>query len=327
MFNEASLAHYAEFRYRPAKGLWVITAYYNPCGYERRYYNYRVFVDTLCQSGIPLLTVECAFGNQAFTLPKDPNVVQIRSSSVIWQKERLLNLAISWLPASCRYVAWVDCDVLFLNPHWANDTVELLNHVPLVQLFETCNRLPEENLAKQNCGSVCNSFGSITPRNPALLKTGHFEKHGHTGYGWAARRELLDRHGLYEYAIIGSGDHYIAHAAFGDGDGSCLDLMTDRDRKQIRHFQDWAIPFSESVEGRVGATPGGVLHLWHGNLEKRRYLLRNRELTELEFDPFTDITALPGKPLEWSSTLRKPKLISMLQEYFASREEDGSLAA
>lgn len=327
MLKESVPGDYSNFRYRPAKGLWVITAYYNPCGYGTRYKNYRIFAETLKQSGINLLTVECAFGEQPFTLPRDQKVVQVRSRSVIWQKERLLNLAISWLPPSCRYVAWIDCDLLFLNPNWAKETAELLDEVSLVQVFKTCNRLPERNLSEKDRGSVCRSFGDVAPADPAILKLGHFEKHGHTGYGWAARRELLDKHGLYEYAIIGSGDHYIAHAAFGDGNGACLGLMTGKDQKQIRHFQDWAVPFSESVAGRVSATPGEVLHLWHGDLEKRKYLRRNRELTELGFDPFTDIAAAPGKPLEWSVSMNKPGLSAMFEEYFASRQEDGSTTA
>lgn len=318
--------NFEDFRYRHASGLWVVTAYYNPCDYETRRYNYRIFSETLKKSGIPLLTVECAFGDQPFTLPQGADVVRVRSKSIIWQKERLLNLAISWLPSNCRYVAWLDCDLLFQNFNWARDIVDLLGQAPLVQVFETCNRLSAENLGAIHGGSVCKSFAAITPFNPDILKLGHFEKHGHTGYGWAARRDLLDAHGLYEYAIIGSGDHYMAHAAFNDPRGTCLELMTGADRNQIQHFTDWAVPFGSDVRGRVAAVPGNVFHLWHGDLESRRYLHRNRELTRLGFNPYTDLVARPGRPLEWISNLQKPELVSMFSGYFASRREDGSSA-
>lgn len=314
----------SNFKYKPTKALWVVTPYYNPCNYQRRRFNYDIFRSTLIQSGIPLLTIECAFGNDTHTLPVAPDIIKVHSGSMIWQKERLLNLAISWLPSSCKFVAWIDCDVLFMNTGWAEDTVNLLNKVPLVQTFEQCNRLPAENMLNPDDGHTCTSFASITNKDANALLSGVFEKHGHTGYGWAARRELLDRHGLYECAIIGSGDHYMAHAAVGDFDGRCMDLMTKNDRAQLDHFTDWARPFFSSVNGNVGTVPGKIVHLWHGNIENRQYMKRNRELTEHSFNPFTDLIARPGKPLEWTPKLDKPALVEMFGRYFASREEDGS---
>lgn len=326
MLRESVPREYSDFRYRPAKGLWVVTAYYNPCGYGTRFRNYQIFAETLRRSGVPLLTVECAFGDQPFTLEKSPNVVQVRSSSVIWQKERLLNLATSWLPSSCRYVAWLDCDLLFENKEWAVETAALLDEVPLVQVFETCNRLSEGNFSTTKGRSVRRSFASVTPKDPSVLKLSHFETHGHTGYGWAARRSLLDRHGLYEFAIIGSGDHFMAHAAFGDEGGKCLELMSGEVWNQIKHFLDWAEPFADSVAGRVRATSGEVVHLWHGDLENRRYFERSRDLIRLGFNPYTDLVASPGKPLEWNPSMNKPELVTMFEKYFSSRQEDGSFA-
>ncbi|MBI3633739.1 MAG: hypothetical protein HY226_05630 [Candidatus Vogelbacteria bacterium] len=316
---------FEEFRYKRAEGLWVITPYFNPCGYKRREFNYKVFARALERSGIPLLTIECAFGDQSFTLPESHDIVRVRSNSLLWQKERLMNLAISWLPKACTAVAWADCDLLFGNPNWAVDTMRLLEKVPVVQLFETCNRLPEENLANRAGGDVCRSFASVTPSDPSILNLGHFEKHGHTGYGWGATRELLERHGLYEYAIIGSADHYISHAAFGDFAGPCMKLMMDGDEPQLEHFRNWAEPFYRDVAGKVAAVPGEVLHLWHGDLKQRKYLLRNHQLTKYRFDPFTDLVARPGRPFEWAPGVHKEKseLVEMFAGYFASREEDG----
>jgi hypothetical protein len=314
-----------DFLYEPAEGLWVVTAYYNPCGYKSRLRNYQIFAESLRRSGIPLLTVECAFGSESFSLPKSDLVVQVGSNSLIWQKERLLNLGISWLPKSCKYVAWLDCDLVFENRNWAVDTVRLLDKVPVVQVFETCNRLPEGGLKDKERGEICRSFASITPMNPRILEIGHFEKHGHTGYGWAARRNLLDKHGLYEYAIIGSADHYMAHAIYGDFGGACMELATNKDNCQLNHFRDWAEPFYADVRGELAAVPGNVFHLWHGNLINRGYLKRNHELTSRGFDPYTDLLANPGKPLEWRPGLKKTDLIEMFAGYFASREEDSSV--
>ena len=132
--------------------LWIIVSYFNPLNYRTRRFNYDVFIKALDQAGLNHLTVECAFDGQSFSLPNNPNVIKVRSNSVLWQKERLLNLAISWLPKSCRYVAWLDCDLLFMNPRWAVETVLLLNEYPIVQLFERCIRLPQGHLWYQGEG-------------------------------------------------------------------------------------------------------------------------------------------------------------------------------
>lgn len=308
--------------YRYAAGLAVVTAYYNPAGFRSRRRNYACFAKALKQSGIPLVTVECAFGDQPYDLPESVDVVRVRSKSVLWQKERLLNLAIRWLPPTCRYVAWLDSDLLFTNQNWARDTVDLLQEVELVQVFETCNRLPQDTDVG---GQRCRSFASVVTENPAALQAERFEEHGHTGYGWAASRALLETHGLYEHAIAGSADHYMAHAALGDLDSACIERMMRGSALLVEHFRDWAKPFHGSVRGRLRAVPGEVLHLWHGDLENRRYFLRHLELADLKFNPYTDLIARPGRPLELAGD--RPELAEWFQSYFASRQEDGVVPA
>lgn len=324
IFDNSGHTRAEDYQYASAEGLWVITPYFNPCGYKTRRVNYEAFASSLRRSGIPLLTVECAFGDQPFTLPESPDVIKIRSGSLLWQKERILDLTRSWLPRSCTGVAWIDCDLLFENGNWAVDLMKLLKQVPLVQLFESCNRLPEEGLGSKEKGDVCQSFASITPLDPSILCVGHYEKHGHVGYAWAETREIFDRHGLYEHAIIGSADHYMAHAAFGDIDGICVTRTMNHNAKQLDHFRSWAEPFYKDVNGRVAAVPGRINHLWHGDLQNRRYLQRNHELESHGFDPFTDLVANPGRPFEWAPGINKPELVEMFANYFASRKEDGS---
>jgi hypothetical protein len=252
----------------------------------------------------------------------------VRSKSVLWQKERLLNLAIQWLPRSCKFVSWQDCDLVFLNPQWAQETAQLLQSgINVVQLFQNCIRLPKDYSYVYTRGNVCKSFAEITPKNTSVLYAGRFDSHGHTGYAWAARRDILDEYGLYEYAIAGSGDHYIAHACYGDFDGPCICMMMVKDPILMNHFRDWALPFSESVQGRVSVVHGDVLHLWHGDLENRQYLSRHREMARHNFDPYHDLINAPGKPMEWRHGIQKQGLIDMFAHtFFASRKEDGDLA-
>ncbi len=312
-----------DYLYEPAPGLWVVTAYYNPLGYRTRRVNYDVFASLLRRSGIPVLTVECAFGDEGFDLPERSDVVKVRSRSLLWQKERLLNLAISWLPPSCTHVAWLDCDLVFRNPSWARGTLAALRESAVVQVFETCDRLPPDYAVANATSQICASFTQVVTRDPSMLRTGRFEDHGHTGYGWAASRELLDRHGLYEHAIAGSADHYMAHAAVGDVASACCERMMYKRPRLIEHFRRWAAGFHASVQGRIGTVPGEVLHLWHGELANRRYSLRHLEFSKFAFDPHTDLVALPGRPFELRPGDGKDALEAWFRSFFEQRHEDG----
>lgn len=127
--------------YIPCADLWVITPYYNPAGYRTRRENYEQFAAPIRTAGIPLITVEAAFGPEPFELQPAPDVIRVRGRDVMWLKERLINLAIAQLPPQAQKVAWFDGDILLSNPEWAVQTAALLNNFPVVQPFETVRRL------------------------------------------------------------------------------------------------------------------------------------------------------------------------------------------
>jgi hypothetical protein len=77
-----------------------------------------VFSEECRKSGAEFFTIECIFGEQqSFDLDPAPNVIQLRASSVLWQKERLINhLVGSFIPDSYSKIAWADCDLIFEKP-------------------------------------------------------------------------------------------------------------------------------------------------------------------------------------------------------------------
>lgn len=308
--------------YEQAPGFWVITTYFNPCRYKSRRQNYDIFASSLRTAGIPLLTVECAFGDDDFELPETLDTVRVRSKSVMWQKERLLNLAASWLPASCTGVGWLDCDILFMNARWAVDTMRLLKQHAVVQLFQTAVRLEQGNIYGAQPDRV-ESFGAVAPNRLHLLSCGRYDQHGHTGYGWAMRREIFDAVGLYEHAIYGSADHFMAHAIYGDMDGFCIHNVLAKSPYQYQCLKEWSEKFHTLVAGSFTAVPGEIVHLWHGELSNRRYFQRMLEVNALGFNPYTDVVSLPGKPLEWHPQMNNKGLRDYFVEYFKIRREDG----
>lgn len=303
--------------------LFVITTYFNPCGYATRRRNYDLFMDGVRKAGVSCITVECAFGNDHFELPASLDVIQVRAKTLLWQKERLLNLAASWLPRSCKYVAWLDCDILFDNPDWPSDLVRVLRSHKVAQVFETCLRL--ERGKEQTSHDLAESFASVMSSQPALLNAGRYDVHGHTGYGWAMHRQIFDEVGLYESAVSGSADHFMAHAIYGDYN-FCIQNALKHDPRQIDHLKTWGERFHAMVQGSLGVVPGRIRHLWHGDAVNRRYFLRMHEITDLGFDPWTDLHMEPGAPLEWAIGMNKPGLKQYFANYFASRNEDGVLA-
>lgn len=307
--------------------LWAVTCYFNPARYRRKLDNFRVFRGHLTA---PLVCVELSFGDDFALGPGDAEtVIQLRGGSVLWQKERLLNIALAALPASCEAVAWVDCDVIFERSDWPDLARRALRDRPLVQLFETrCNLARTAGIDPIDLRQVESqalslgyklASGTATPddvrRSDAPLTLAST-----AGVAWAARRDLLARHGLYDACILGTADRVIASAAIGRFDyGRDVILMNDR---QFTHYRAWGEPFSGAVQGKVGYIEGRAYHLWHGALEDRRYHERHEGLRRHGFDPATDIVLDVSGCWRWSSD--KPDMHAYVRTYFESRDEDGA---
>jgi len=102
-----------------------------------RYRNYWMFQRQSETSGAILYTCEIAFGGRDFeiTEPNNPRHLQLRASTELWQKENALNLLGQRLPPEAKYLAWIDADVQFARPDWAQETLHLLQHYDVIQMF------------------------------------------------------------------------------------------------------------------------------------------------------------------------------------------------
>lgn len=306
--------------HRPRDSLiWGITCYFNPVKSPVRRANYDTFRQRL---GVPLVTVELAYDDSFELGPTDADIiVHRRGTDVMWQKERLLNIALDSLPPGCRSVVWLDADTVFANDAWVAQLDRALDEYALVQPFARVHLLPR--------GAPPGPHPDATFRDSAAAAFAtdlavddwmqRFGDHGGRkvglGYAWAARRDLLRRHGFYDAAIIGGGDRAVVCAAYGHFAG-----LIEKHRmnpRQKQRFLDWAVPFQADVGGRVGWIDGDLYHLWHGHIESRRYAERHAALAAQAFDPYTDIAIGEGGVWQWNSD--KLALHRMLAEYFVSR--------
>ncbi len=307
--------------YACPRDLGIVTSYFNPCAFRGREANFERFVDPIRAAGIPLVVVEACFEGGGSRLPQKQGSLRVQARDLMWQKERLLDLGAAWLPAHCTKVAWLDADVIFERGDWALETSERLETAMVVQPFAQAVRLSRDATRPREGDDTFESFGSVFVNRPEELMHGKFELHGHTGFAWAARRDTLARHGLYDACIAGSSDHVMAHAFAGDSATSaCVTRVLGRGGRHLAHFRRWSRKLHEEVGGRLSFTPGRLLHLWHGTIENRRYMQRNRELRGFSFDPEVDIRISDTGCWEWASP--KPELHEWARRYFAERRED-----
>jgi hypothetical protein len=306
--------------YAPAPDLCVVVAFFNPCRSEIRTDNCRRVLRTLTSSGVPWRCVECAFDDSPFELEAQRNVIQVRSRSVLWQKERLLNLAIQELPDRFTKVAWIDADVCFSNPLWVIETSAALDRYAVVQPFEHAVRLTRD--ATCVCGGEVElvSFAALFAREPWGVAGADFWRHGHPGYAWAAQREWLERDGLYDAALSGTADHLMAHAFVGAWENPC---MYDRIALGPRwdHFKDWCSRVYPSLRSRLGYVPGTVFSLWHGSdARNHAYYCADHHLDVLGFHPAKDLFVNASGAWEWDTS--NVSLRRWALDYFQYREKD-----
>jgi hypothetical protein len=293
--------------------LFVIAVISNPCRYRTRYELYRRFAAHAAAAGATLITVEAAYGERPFavTSPDNPNHVQVRTSHELWIKENLINLGISRLPSDWNYVAWIDADVSFARPDWVEETIQELQHHPVVQMFSIAQDLSPAYEPIQTHRGFCASYRKKLRGGPAY-------EFWHPGYAWAARRDFVDGvGGLIDWAVLGAADHHMALAMIGEVDRSAPGNISPAYRAGLRRWQERA---ERTVHRNVGCVEGLLLHYWHGKKRDRRYIERWDVLTRNQFDPDVDLKR------DWQGLYqlagRSITLRDQIREYFRQRNED-----
>ena len=344
-----------------------ITTFFNPGRHQNKVDNFRKFRGSVAAQGLQMLCVELVFGDEsmpfqllsredlrsesmhgagdgrasstldsegesldhAHRAPDCDILVRRRTSSgnTLWQKERLLNIALEHLPRTVDKVMWLDSDLIFLNDDWVVETSELLDRFPVVQPFGWMTYLSSaqegtdavDQLATlplgQGVGLIYHSAGLGLQSFPDMCFRSNFLL-GHPGFAWAARREVITASGFYDRSIIGGGDRIMLNGFTGHyvGVSRKMPLAMAED---VRAFGRKLTPLVGPTN--VSYTPGVVLHIWHGNRADRDYTHRYQILLVNKYDPVHDVRVNEDGVLAWSS--EKPKLHRMVNEYFNNRKE------
>lgn len=299
--------------------LHVVTAYANPMRWNSRCRLFHAFAEHMLASGVCLTVVECAYGERPFELGAVAGArhVPVRSRTLVWNKENLLNLGIARLPHDWQYVAWIDADVFFRRADWAAETVHALQIHPVVQPWSDCYDLGPNDEHVQHHRSFCRLYHEGLPLTPKGRPGYTF---AHPGYAWAATRQALDwLGGLIETAALGAGDHHMAWALAGRVHESVPGGVTPG---YLAPLLAWQARAERHVMRSISAVSGTIEHRWHGDKSKRRYVDRWQWLVRELFDPGTDLKRNVWGVLELAGN--KPALARDIIRYFETRDEDAS---
>lgn len=280
-------------KYKTNSDAVIISCFFNPTNNPYRLKAFNRFYEDIKHLNHQI--VECVIGDSTPQLSSSKNITTVYTKNTLWHKESLLNHVIANLDKKYKYVFWVDADVIFTNKNWLVDAVEVLQHKNLVQLFEYCVHLDKDekspsfdtkkyekscfntNMAERH-SKMWRSFAANYVTKPFFAKDNNYNLHGHVGFAWGAKREVLDLVPLYDRALVGGADHIIAHAAAGHIPHNCITKSFTED---IEAVEEWSRKFFSVVGGSVGYVSGTLYHIWHGDLESRQYLKRIKEFTPI----------------------------------------------
>jgi hypothetical protein len=284
----------------------AVCCVFHPYGYTSHIDKYRAFIRRLLAQHVPILTLEVVREDRDdLELPDlGQRVLRLTQASPLWQKERLINFAISQEFIKAKKVVWLDTDVLLENGWWEQIRKDLETH-DIVQPFMRCIHMTHGNYepsvgTDHSCHGVACAHGWCAPRSEAHCR----------GLAWGADIEILKKFPLYDRHILGGNDRVWADAvcgypyvAFG---------VPKLDQHALNYY--WKL---RTQNFRVGYSRQLAWHIWHGDLRNRRHPMRDQILADADYDPEIDVVEEQG--LRWSSA--KPLLHENVVRYFVSRRE------
>jgi GR25 family glycosyltransferase involved in LPS biosynthesis len=230
--------------------LGIITTYFNPCGYKALKNNYNRFYNHIKHFG-DVFPVELSLDGDFFIQHQNAIRIQGNDRNIMWQKEALLNIGLEYLPKEYQNVAWLDCDIIFLDKHWLTQLHSLLDDFYIVQLFST--------VYKNNANNQ---------RITEHTNKSYFFPDGASGYAWAGRREILDEIKFLDTQILGMADTIMAQAFQGQQIQNFLNNQPDS--------LEWYNKTLSTVEKSCYYLNTEIEHMYHGQDCNKVYTYNDR---------------------------------------------------
>jgi len=243
---------------------------------------FRNFKKRLEKQGVKLYAVELSFGDQEYLLGGEDVYLRLRTNTILWHKESLLNILVKRLPPHIKKIAWLDSDIKVEAEGWGETLSGLLDRHKIVQLGRTHEYLNREGKVERSHRTT--GYGIHHNEKDWM----NFSKH-HPGLAWAASREFFsDCGGLFSYCLAGGGDGAMvpifANSRRRDGLSEDIkDWIIDEKKyniykehcptmlDRIREYKNKVAPY---VGGDISYLNCKIWHEWHAPQSRRGYATR-----------------------------------------------------
>jgi len=287
--------------------LAVVTCLFNIANFSRPQANLHRFLRQMKQCGVPVYGVEAKLfqhvsATETSTWTKWVNFNLGHRTQMVWQKEACLNAAEKLVPPEYDNIAWVDADVWFENPTWAEDTEKALEEFDVVQMFEMAHWTSKS--------------GKVELTRPSVAKKElNARWSSHPGFAWAMRRSVWrEGGGLYPFTVSGGCDTLMAVTFSGQKHWREIEGHMGANPST---FHQWA----EGYRGvKLGCVPGDLYHEWHGSRTDRQYKERMELMMRVNHEEHLQLA--DNGLLCWTEKAPQATITSAAR-YFVTRKEDG----
>jgi hypothetical protein len=291
----------------------VLMIMFNPTNSVRIVQNWLYVWNRLRAAGIPVFGAELLYPWQrASFLAPEFKTITVRSSSIMFHKEKLLERLVREVPESYTKLCAIDCDIVFQRPDWYDTVSAALDVMPVVQPYDRCFWM---NAELRIPVSAHPSAAAVLSEIRALHASGETDRlKGHPGFAMAMRREIRQ----FPWAVVGGGDSVF----FRGVAGLVGEFANPRMRRLLESaWKDW----SADAKTDIGCVAGGIWHMWHGPMANRQYYDRYAKFVEAVPASVRDIRDILVENAdgvwEWREDVRKEVNVMMLR-YFAGRDDD-----
>lgn len=303
--------------------LHVIGVISNPVRFHSRYRIAKEWITHIAKTPHVILhMVESAYGHRQHELESLCQELQIdylplRTHSEAWIKESMINLGArraigSW---NAKYLAWIDADVFFSDPNWAQEVLHQLQHFEVVQPWSDCLDLGPNGNVLQHFKSFGHQHQRRVPKQVHAGQRAY--QYAHSGFAWAVTRRFWENtQGLMDFAILGSADHHMAFSMISEAKNTIHQGMHPN---FFEACYEWQAKATRITHNEVGFVHGRIEHRFHGPKKRRYYRERWQILVDHQFDPETDLIRDSQGLIQ---LIGKPALEQAIKLYNRSRFED-----
>jgi hypothetical protein len=165
----------------------------------------------------------------------------------MFYKENIANVVEKRIPDTFTKILLLDADIVFEDAEWYDKVSRDLDRFECIQPFASAHYL--------------NPNFTVATSKDSFLRN---DREGHQGFAAAFQRKWLKMHGLYDYAVVGSGDTHLMYALKGRDPA-----ITHRNRAYV----DWCNSSSPQTLSHSFCDLT-IYHLPHGLAKNRQYKTR-----------------------------------------------------